>query len=1055
MLQLYHALLPCRAAWARRRGQASLQKPSRQTRSLREVPDGRGPVKLLGVALVVWLVGFALFSARAYGQGSLTTSDGLTFSLSSAGAVSTLQVGGTNYASSLPSGFFYREADTTPTNLVSNGSFESGTTGWSWTNNSVGSWSLDSTTGSAGTHSMKLYVPGTTGQRSPDLTSGRFPLVPNTPYLITCSMKSSGAGGSALALYVVEQDQTGAWVQRQASGPALTSSWVQKTLAFTSSPISVQAYVVLNISGGYGTTWVDDIRMTDPFGGSAPVSFGGSVTSSGGTVTQTASKNSLNLSAKFTSVGSAIRADVTLTDTTGTDRGVELAFRLPLDIPGWTWDNDVVTPRPIGSGIRYEYLAASSGHTHSVYPFATVRNSSAAFSLAVPMMPLMDRFTYDDSTGLGLIYDLGLSPAATKTPSKATVTFWIYSTNPKWGMRSAAEKYYALNSANFTSPATTRGAWAFPNTQLLSSIPNPQDFGWGYEEGHKELAFDNANGIVGMHYLSFPGWDINISGYTSQPPYSTLVSALNDALTSSSYTVDSTPTSTMAAAVIASSPYDENGLYHLSDTPYFWYGNRLQTYPVAPYSTLPGGTYPLRTRYSVDNQISMAQSQGNTLGGIFLDNTTFVFSNIENYRKSLWAYNNGPLSFSYKTGKTIQYNGDSMADFTAAFRSYVHSKNLVLMASLAPGDYVWFASNIDVVSGEVHGAEARDRAYSRRTLGYGKVSSTLFVPLSGTTPTAADVFAYLRQGLLLGYFPGFNGTYWDNSTLYERDRGVFQQYMPLIKKVAQAGWQPVNYATSSNSTILIERFGNPSGGTFYITTQNPGTTTSSFQLTIDGAGLGISSTATVTAKELVANQALTVTRSGGNLLVSDTLAAGETGLYEVTVSGTSSTSSAPVASFTVAPACPTCKNTMKFTDTSTNAPTSWSWNFGDGGTSTSQNPQHYFAASGTYTVTLTATNAGGSGSTNKSVTINLGTSSAPVASFTVAPACPTCKNTMKFTDTSTNAPTSWSWNFGDGGTSTLQNPQHYFALTGTYTVRLTASNASGGTSYSKSVTVSP
>ena len=55
----------------------------------------------------------------------------------------------------------------------------------------------------------------------------------------------------------------------------------------------------------------------------------------------------------------------------------------------------------------------------------------------------------------------------------------------------------------------------------------------GYEEGDSNLAFDNANGIIGTHYLSFPEWDINISGYTSQPPYDVLVDTLNAALGSS------------------------------------------------------------------------------------------------------------------------------------------------------------------------------------------------------------------------------------------------------------------------------------------------------------------------------------------------------------------------------------------------------------------------------------------------------------------------------------------------------------------------------------------
>ena len=51
--------------------------------------------------------------------------------------------------------------------------------------------------------------------------------------------------------------------------------------------------------------------------------------------------------------------------------------------------------------------------------------------------------------------------------------------------------------------------------------------------------------------------------------------------------------------------------------------------------------------------------------------------------------------------------------------------------------------------------------------------------------------------------------------------------------------------------------------------------------------------------------------------------------------------------------------------------------------------------------------------------------------------------TVQFNDTSTGSPTSWNWIFGDGGTSTLQNPVHTYTSTGTYTVALTATNAAG------------
>ncbi|TXB65346.1 PKD domain-containing protein [Vicingus serpentipes] len=70
--------------------------------------------------------------------------------------------------------------------------------------------------------------------------------------------------------------------------------------------------------------------------------------------------------------------------------------------------------------------------------------------------------------------------------------------------------------------------------------------------------------------------------------------------------------------------------------------------------------------------------------------------------------------------------------------------------------------------------------------------------------------------------------------------------------------------------------------------------------------------------------------------------------------------SAPVADFSASSTSVCLSNSITFTDSSTESPTSWLWNFGDGNSSTLQNPSHVYASAGTYTVTLTATNASGS-----------------------------------------------------------------------------------------------
>lgn len=72
----------------------------------------------------------------------------------------------------------------------------------------------------------------------------------------------------------------------------------------------------------------------------------------------------------------------------------------------------------------------------------------------------------------------------------------------------------------------------------------------------------------------------------------------------------------------------------------------------------------------------------------------------------------------------------------------------------------------------------------------------------------------------------------------------------------------------------------------------------------------------------------------------------------------------------------------------------------------------------------------------------------PVAEF-AASSTSSCSGLIQFTDVSTNNPTSWLWDFGDGTTSTLQHPSHSYTTSGTYTVVLTATNTYGDNTMTK------
>lgn len=66
----------------------------------------------------------------------------------------------------------------------------------------------------------------------------------------------------------------------------------------------------------------------------------------------------------------------------------------------------------------------------------------------------------------------------------------------------------------------------------------------------------------------------------------------------------------------------------------------------------------------------------------------------------------------------------------------------------------------------------------------------------------------------------------------------------------------------------------------------------------------------------------------------------------------------------------------------------------------------------------------------------------PVSNFSGTPTS-TCTDTIYFTDLSTGSPTGWTWYFGDGTTSNLQNPSHFYSLPNTYTVSLVTTNTFG------------
>lgn len=152
----------------------------------------------------------------------------------------------------------------------------------------------------------------------------------------------------------------------------------------------------------------------------------------------------------------------------------------------------------------------------------------------------------------------------------------------------------------------------------------------------------------------------------------------------------------------------------------------------------------------------------------------------------------------------------------------------------------------------------------------------------------------------------------------------------------------------------------------------------------------------------------------------------------------------PVADFSTLDVC--VGETAQFFDesSSNSADTvvAWNWDFGDSGTSVLQAPAHYYSASGSYNVTLQVTTAHCQADTLIQIVVE----TPPITDFTANQTSVCSPLSVDFTNASSGAVT-YSWDFGDGNSSSLTDVSHIFTnnslASAVYTVVLTSSNAFG------------
>ena len=130
--------------------------------------------------------------------------------------------------------------------------------------------------------------------------------------------------------------------------------------------------------------------------------------------------------------------------------------------------------------------------------------------------------------------------------------------------------------------------------------------------------------------------------------------------------------------------------------------------------------------------------------------------------------------------------------------------------------------------------------YLKRTLSWRKPYMFL-MNTHFETWTTGMTERYMQLCLFYGMFPGFfsenaaSNCYFANPAWYNRDRPLFRKYMPIIQRVAQAGWEPITRANCDVADVWIERWGRSTESGMYFTVMNTASAPRQATLTFDFA----------------------------------------------------------------------------------------------------------------------------------------------------------------------------------------------------------------------------
>ena len=495
----------------------------------------------------------------------------------------------------------------------------------------------------------------------------------------------------------------------------------------------------------------------------------------------------------------------------------------------------------------------------SYYPLCAVSVDNKGKGLGIDLsVPVVYRLGSNTSKGLFAEFDLATSPQTTKFTNRAFFKLCSFDFNPGWGMRAALKEYYSIYPESFKKRVVNEGIW-LPFT-ALRSISEWADFGFAFHEtswGSSDLkdgeripsiVSDKGTGVLSFQYTE--PWDVQLPIESKNLSYETVVS-------------DKIIPVKHRESINISATEDKNGLWQARrlETPWFKAGWAVSiTTNCDP--DLSGFN---RFQYILKDEIDPARKLD--VDGIYFDSMEWNWHHDLNYREEHFAYTDYPLTFSMGVARPAIWNFVSEFEFMKRFADEMHSQGKLVMGNghgwnpFAASNLDLFGAELSLYSSDAHNNEALD---FKRAISYQKPIVFLLNEglndISFTEKPYSGYEVYFEKMLAYGFFPSFfsvdasSDPYWRDKTKVENGRPFFMKYIPIIKEIAGAGWEPVTEASCDQAAVRIERFGND--GKLFFTLRNTSDADASCSVVLNKKNLGIKGK--FSAVEIVNGQAVKI-----------------------------------------------------------------------------------------------------------------------------------------------------------------------------------------------------